>query len=271
MDSYEGFAEMYDALMADTPYENWAAYIDGALYEWFKDVKRENFASVAEEKNQSNNRDNITVLDLACGTGSITLRLAEMGYDMIGVDISEDMLAQAQMKTSQFATNLFKKILFLKQDVRKLDLYGTVDAAVCVCDGLNYILTDEDLLEVFKRVRLFLNPGGIFIFDMNTEYKFNEMFGGQIFEGRGDNGEAYEWENVYDAATRINEYRVTFFSLENDGTVPFEETHRQRAYPPADVCNMLSEAGFATVATRDGYTSQPLHAQSERVVYIVGG
>jgi len=242
---YHGFASMYDALMTDTPYQNWAAYIDEVFCERFRGRKR----------------GEILVLDLACGTGNITLRLSEMGYDLIGADISEDMLAEANRKA--FETG--KKILFLKQDMRELNLYGTIDAAVCVCDGMNYILDEKDLLKVFRRVRLFLNPGGIFIFDMNTEYKFKEMFANNIFEDAGENGESYEWENFYDSQTKINEYRLTFFSHEN---TPFGEVHLQRAYLPVDVYNLLLDAGFSSVSIRDGYTNSAHKTESEKVVYI---
>ncbi|MCL1882770.1 MAG: class I SAM-dependent methyltransferase [Defluviitaleaceae bacterium] len=247
MSCYEGFASMYDALMADAPYEVWAAYIDGALGEWFGGSRQ------------------ILVLDLACGTANLTLRLAEKGYDLIGVDSSEEMLAEASRKAYEQS----KKILFLAQDMRELNLYGTVDAAISVCDGMNYILTTEELLTVFKRVRLFLNSGGIFIFDMNTEYKFKELLNNQIFEGTGENDEAYEWQNNYNAQTKINEYRVTFYSLK--GGTPFDEIHQQRAYPPTQICKLLREAGFLSVTMRDDYTNNPVTDESARVVYIAAG
>jgi len=247
MKCYGGFALMYDALMADTPYDIWVSYIDGLLGHWFKE--RESSAAPL-------------VLDLACGTGNVTIPLAQKGYDLIGVDVSEDMLAEAQRKAFEENQN----ILFLAQDMRKLDLYGTIDAAVCVCDGLNYILTDEDILTVFKRVRLFLNPGGVFVFDMNTEYKFRVVFDDKTFEGEGAGGERYVWENKYDPATGVNEYEMLFYNM--NGGEPFTETHRQRAYPPALICNMLFEAGFKTAAMRDGYSGNPLNEKSARVVFI---
>ncbi|MCL2225528.1 MAG: class I SAM-dependent methyltransferase [Defluviitaleaceae bacterium] len=246
MASYEGFASMYDALMVGTPYENWAEYIDEVLFEHFCGKPRNNF----------------TVLDLACGTGNITLRLAEMGYDLIGADASEDMLAEANRK----AYEANKNILFIRQDMRELNLFGTIDATVCVCDGLNYILSESDLLTVFKRVHLFLNPNGIFIFDMNTEYKFKEMFSNNIFEDVGEGGESYEWENAYDPQTKINEYRITFFLRNEDNA--FEEIHKQRAYPTSNISNLLREAGFSSVEIRNGYTHDPPTAQSDKVVYI---
>ncbi|MCL2197962.1 MAG: class I SAM-dependent methyltransferase [Defluviitaleaceae bacterium] len=241
---YQGFASMYDALMHDAPYEVWAAYIDGFLAEWFKKPRAE-----------------ILVLDLACGTGNITLLLADMGYDLIGVDVSEDMLAEANRK----AYEQNAKILFLAQDMQELNLYGTVDAAISVCDGFSYILEEDDLLTAFKRVRLFLNPDGVFIFDMNTEYKFKELFSNKILEGSGIDGEGYEWQNDFDEKTGINEYRITFFSEKEE---PFEELHRQRAYSPTVITNLLIEAGFSSVKIRDGYSNDPLTPESARVVFI---
>ncbi|MCL1863780.1 MAG: class I SAM-dependent methyltransferase [Defluviitaleaceae bacterium] len=237
---YQGFASLYDALMHDAPYDEWVAYIDGML---------------------GRPREEIIVLDLACGTGNVTLRLAEIGYDLIGVDSSEDMLAEANRKAYEAGA----KILFLAQDMRELNLYGTVDAAICVCDGFNYVLEEKDLLEAFRRVRLFLNPDGIFIFDMNTEYKFKELFSNQVLEGSGSNGEGYEWQNKFDKKTKINEYRVTFFSENHE---PFEELHRQRAYSPITITNLLMEVGFSSVKICNGYSNDPLTPESERVVYI---
>ncbi|MCL2386319.1 MAG: class I SAM-dependent methyltransferase [Defluviitaleaceae bacterium] len=270
MNCYEGFASMYDALMTDAPYDTWAAYINDLLATAAQPPFADNLHSGQHarlEASCSFQSKKLLVLDLACGTGNITLRLAKMGYDLIGVDASEDMLAEANRKAYEQG----EKILFLAQDMRELDLYGTVDAVVCVCDGMNYILTDEDLLTVFKRVRLFLNAGGVFMFDMNTEYKFKE-FENLIFEDKGEGGEAYEWQNHYNPETKINEYHMTFYyENDNDNTESFSELHRQRAYPLVDVCNMLIEAGFVSVAMRDDYTSQPPKAESTRVVFIAAG
>jgi len=248
MSCYKGFAPIYDALMADAPYDIWVAYIDGFLTDWFS--------------SKENKETKPIVLDLACGTGSITLRLSKLGYDMIGVDMSEDMLSEASHK----ALDEGEKILFIKQDMRQLDLYGTVDAVISVCDGMNYILTEEDLLVVFQRVNLFLEAGGVFLFDMNTEYKFKEHLGNNTFEGKGAGGEAYVWENRYDADSKVNEYDVLFYSM--DGNLRFSELHKQRAYAPGLVNKLLLEAGFVSVKMRHGYTGKPLQADSVRILYI---
>jgi len=241
MDNYLRFAAVYDLFMVkEIPYDTWAAYITEIIKE----------TAVTETP---------VVLDLACGTGNITLRLAAQGFDMIGVDASEDMLAQAQSKASE--QNL--PILWLAQDMRGLDLYGTVDAAVCTLDGLNYILTIDELKEVFRRVRLFLHPRGVFIFDMNTVFKFKEILGNGTFADTAESAE-YQWDNHYDPLSGINTYRVTF----QTGNEVFTELHRQRAYDPVDVSNWLMEAGFASVQLRDNYTHVPPSTTTARVTFI---
>ena len=248
MDNYKGFAPIYDALMTDAPYDYWTAYVDGFLSARFSRKKK--------------SEDKILVLDLACGTGSMTVRLSKLGYDMIGVDISADMLAQASQKAMEEG----EEILFIAQDMRELDLYGTVDAAICVCDGMSYILSEAELLSVFKKVFLFLDPGGVFIFDMNSEYKFKELLGSKTFEGKGKGGEAYVWENSYDPKTGINEYNVHFYS--GGSEVSFSELHKQRAYDPALVSGLLLDAGFEGVKIRDGYSDKSIKPDSYRIVYI---
>jgi len=229
--------------MTNAPYEKWGAYIYNVL-------KKQNFEAKSP-----------LVLDLACGTGTMTVYLAKKGYDMIGVDISVDMLASAQEKAYENK----QQILFLRQDMRKLDLFGTIDAAVCVCDGLNYILKEDELCKVFERVRLFLNPGGVFIFDINTEYKFKELFGNRIFEGKAKGGAAYEMENKYDETTKINEYHVLFYTK---GESEFTETHKQRAYDIDQVMQMLKNAGFSDVEVTHEYTNEPPRADSPRVTFV---
>lgn len=220
--------------MADTPYLFWADYI------------------------QAHIPAGGLVADLACGTGSMTLLLKQRGYDMIGIDRSADMLSIASEK----AANENLNILFLKQDILNMDLYGSVDAMVSVCDGFNYFLTEEHLRAAFKRCSLFLNPGGVFIFDMNTEYKFKEVLGGNTFTDTQKNA-SYIWKNRYDTQTQINEYSVFFIT----GTNSFTETHRQRAYPPETVMGLLKEAGFSGIRVNDAYTYDPPKPDSVRVSF----
>ena len=244
MDIYKGFAGLYDNFMADVPYNDWAFFLDNIL----------------------KNAPGKLILDLACGTGSITVRLALMGYDMIGVDKSSDMLCVALQKS--YDANV--KCLFLEQDIIKLDLYGTVDAVVCVLDGLNYILSDDELFEAFKRVKLFLNPGGIFVFDLNTEYKFKEILANNSFEAHFDD-DSYIWDNHYDTVSKINEYHMLFYSRFSKEKKPFSEVHYQRAYDIDNIINMLLNIGFKNIRLTDGYTNNPLAPTSERVLVCCNG
>ena len=238
---YSGFAYLYDSLMTNIPYSAWVTYIDNML---LKHLGRERTGNI--------------ILDMACGTGNITIPLAKLGYDMIGVDISVDMLAQAQAKLDG------KQVLFLAQDIRKLDLYGTIDAAICTCDSLNYMLDKTDLETIFKRVKMFLNPGGVFIFDMKTEYTFKDVLGNNTFTAKVESV-SYEWENNFDTGTGINEYRVAF---KQGADEPFVEVHHQRAYEVDVVCGLLKAAGFSIVDVKDGYSTNLYTPKSTRVVFV---
>ena len=192
MDAYTGFAEVYDLFMDNIPYEEWCGYVTGLLRE--------------------RGIEDGLVLDLGCGTGTLTELLAQKGYDMIGVDNAEDMLEIALEKKLKSGSD----ILYLLQDMREFELYGTVAAVVCICDSINYILEYEDLVQVFRLVNNYLDPGGVFIFDLNTEYKYREILGdATIAENRDES--SFIWENDYDEETRINEYDLTLFIREENG------------------------------------------------------
>ena len=239
MEIYRHFAMVYDAFMGSTPYKEWAGYIDKALHDQGVPAGG-------------------TVLDLACGTGTMALLMAQKGYDIIGVDASADMLSEAYQKSS----GIYSDILFLNQDMRYLDLYGTVDAAYATCDALNYLLTDEDFITVLKKIATFLNPKGIFIFDLKTDCKYRQL-GSNTY--RDDNIQAsYLWKNHYDPQTCINEYNVRFF-IEGGGT--FEEVHRQRAYSTEAVTALAEQAGMQIIFTEDNYTTNPPGADSARITY----
>ena len=152
MDAYTSFARVYDTFMDNIPYEEWAVYLTGLL-------------------NEYGVNDGL-VLDLGCGTGNMTELLAKEGYDMIGVDNAEEMLEIAMEKREKSGHD----ILYLLQDMREFELYGTVRAVVSVCDSVNYIDEEEDLTEVFRLVNNYLDPGGVFIFDFNTLYKYSAPY-----------------------------------------------------------------------------------------------
>ena len=183
-EAYGSFSEVYDTFMDNVPYREWAGYI--------------------EEKLRQQGIEEGLVLDLGCGTGSMTEELADAGYDMIGVDSSPEMLEQAFEKKETSGHD----ILYLLQDMRGFELYGTVRAVVSACDCVNYITDPEELLEVFRLVNNYLDPGGIFLFDFNTEYKYREVLGEQtIAEDREDC--SFIWDNYYDEEGRINSYDLS--------------------------------------------------------------
>ncbi len=190
MVSYENFARVYDLFMSDTPYDEWCSYLHGLLVKY----------GVADG----------LVLDLGCGTGAMTERLSRLGYDMIGVDNSIDMLEIARENHEEHRLSEASDILYLLQDMRAFELYGTVRAVVSICDSMNYITEEEDLLQVFRLVNNYLDPGGVFIFDMNTEYKYRELLADHVFAENREEG-SFIWENWYEEETQINEYDLTLY------------------------------------------------------------
>lgn len=287
--SYSAFAYVYDELMDNVPYDAWAEYLIGLLKE--------------------NGVPEGLVCELGCGTGQMTRRLSAAGYDMIGIDLSEEMLDVAReqeygayegefedideeedMPDAESGDNFEENgageqedtdttepsILYLQQDMREFELYGTVSAVVSICDSMNYMTSDEELLSVFRLVNNYLDKDGVFIFDMNTEYKYKELMGDTtIAENRED--VSFIWENLYDEEQRLNEYCLTLFAkaetedADEDGPAlyeKYEEVHMQRAYPLAEVKRLLAEAGMTFVAAYDVLTHEAPGPECERM-YIV--
>lgn len=273
MDAYTSFARVYDMFMDNVPYEEWCDYITGLLKEY--------------------GISNGLVLDLGCGTGSMTELLAARGFDMIGVDCSEDMLEMALEK--RMASG--RDILYLQQGMRDLELYGTVRAVVCLCDSINYLLDVQDLETVFRLVNNYLDPGGIFIFDLNTEYKYRELLADRTIAENRDEG-SFIWDNYYDEESRINEYDLALFipaeeadaGKMGEGAGPdcetgaasgsgtsgeglyrkYQETHFQRAYTLDEIQEALERAGmeFLTWYDGDGDGRQAPREDSERIYVI---
>ena len=243
MDAYTSFAQVYDLFMDNVPYDQWCRYITELLREY-------------------GIQDGL-VLELGCGTGVLTRKLAAKGYDMIGVDYSEDMLEIAMDHRQEG-----EDILYLLQDMREFELYGTVRAAVSICDSMNYIVEYQDLVQVMKLVNNYLDPGGIFIFDLNTPYKYEEILGENTFAENRPEG-SFIWENYYDGETGINEYDLTLFVREKEGIYrKFEETHYQRAYELEQVRRAVKEAGMEFVAAYDAGTHKPVRQDSQRIYVI---
>ncbi len=203
-------------------------------------------------------------MELGCGTGSMTELLSQKGYDMIGVDNSEDMLEIAMDKRVDSGHD----ILYLLQDMREFELYGTVRAVISICDSMNYILEEEDLLQVFRLVNNYLDPGGYFIFDLNTIYKYEQIGESTIAENLEE--ASFIWDNFYDAKTQINEYELAIFIPEGEEGLyrKYEEFHEQRGYDPEVIRRLLEEAGMRFVAAYDAFTRNPVRPDSERIYVI---
>ena len=243
MEAYSEFAGVYDMFMDNIPYREWGEYLIDLLKEY--------------EINDG------LLLDLGCGTGTMTEILSEAGYDMIGVDNADEMLNIAISKREQSGHD----ILYLNQDMREFELYGTVRGIVSICDSINYITEEDDLLQVFKLVNNYLDIGGLFIFDLNTEYKYRQIGDATIAENREEG--SFIWENNYYEEDMINEYDLTLFIRGEDGRYDrYMENHLQRAYPLDRVKELIEEAGLESVTAYDAFTREPVKAESERVYVI---
>lgn len=243
MEVYSEFAGVYDMFMDNIPYREWGEYLIDLLKEY--DIN-----------------DGL-LLDLGCGTGTMTEILSEAGYDMIGVDNADEMLNIAISKREQSGHD----ILYLNQDMREFELYGTVRAIVSICDSINYITEEEDLLQVFRLVNNYLDMGGLFIFDLNTEYKYRQIGDATIAENREEG--SFIWENNYYEEEMINEYDLTLFIRGEDGRYDrYMENHLQRAYSLGRVMELLEKAGLKFVTAYDAFTREPVRAESERIYVI---
>ncbi len=271
MEAYTDFAYVYDTFMDETPYEKWRDFIVGTIekYGISKPVKgklpiKETEASGQDAVQNSLKEAQNLILDLGCGTGTLTEMLADAGYDMIGVDNSPDMLELAMEKRDSRG----HETLYLLQDMRKLELYGTVGTVISVCDSLNYILQEEELLQVFKRVENYLFPGGLFLFDFNTVYKYAEVMGDMTV---AENREtcSFIWENSYYPEEEVNEYEVTVFVREGGASSKcyrkFSETHYQRGYTEEQMRRLLEAAGMKIELVLDADTLAETTDKSERI------
>ena len=239
MEAYGRFAGVYDIFMDNVNYGEWTDYIIEALV-------------------QDGIKDGL-VLELGCGTGTVTEMLADAGYDMIGIDNSEEMLAEAMEKRAESGHD----ILYLLQDMQDFELYGTVRAVVSVCDSMNYVTEPEDLEYVFALVNNYLDPGGLFIFDMNTIHKYRDVIGDRtIAEDREDG--SFIWENSYDSENALNVYELALFLPREDGLYE----HVQKAYSIEEVKVMIAKAGMELVAVYDAYTHTPGDENCERLTFI---
>lgn len=244
MEAYRSFASIYDIFMNDVEYDKWIEYVQEI---W--------------EKNDCKPH---LIAELGCGTGNITQRFAKKGYDMIGIDISEDMLSEAKQKAEK--ANL--DILYILQDMKNFELYGTVDCILSLCDSLNYITEEEELLQIFRLVNNYLEPDGLFLFDLNTEYKFQTIFGQNTFAQTTETA-SYIWENFYDEQQKMNEFYMNFFIKQLDGKYERnEEFHYEKAYGLKEIEALLIKSGLKFVCAYDAYTFEKPKATSERIFIV---
>lgn len=241
--SYTDFAYVYDALMGDVNYLSRTEYILN-LFERF-------------------DRKPTLLLDVACGTGGFSIELAKKGIEVIGTDMSEDMLSVAREKTADEGLD----ILYLCQKTQELDLYGTVDGAVCCMDSINHITDIETLETALKKVSLFLEPERLFIFDVNTLYKQEKILANNTFVL--DEEDVYcVWQNEFDSDNKITNISLDFFTKEDDIYVRSGEEFSEKAYTNEELCDLLENAGFKIEAVFGDMTQNPPTDTEERVFYI---
>ena len=242
MSGYHIFSQFYDNLTFNVDYKKRADYIQSVLSLYDHDWG--------------------LTLDLACGTGSLTLELKRRGVDVYGIDGSYDMLSQAMDK----AADMGLEVLFLCQQMEQLDLYGTIDTCVCTLDSLNHITDPEQLQKVFNRVALFMNPDGTFVFDVNTVYKHQQILSNNTFVYDTDSVFCV-WQNSLKENNIVN-IELDLFEREGESYFRSSEHFSERAYEIDELTRMLTKAGFEDIKVFHDMTTQPLRDDSDRAVFV---
>ena len=274
MEAYTDFAAVYDTFMDETPYDVWGDFVAGLIEKYGVSEPVRNAAPVVEDADGNGQLDpevalaqeRNLVVELGCGTGSFTQELKKKGYDIMGIDLSPEMLDLARKKSAEAGLD----IMYLEQDMRELDLYCTAGTIVSVCDSVNYLLEDEDVITTFKLVNNFLFPKGLFIFDFNTLHKYRDVIGdATIAENREDC--SFIWDNYYHAENCINEYDLTIFARCDEEDEIFRrsvETHFQRGYSLEEMKGFVEASGLEFITAIDADTHDAPSDDSERI-YIV--
>ncbi|NLJ40740.1 MAG: class I SAM-dependent methyltransferase [Clostridiales bacterium] len=239
---YEEFAYIYDMMMDGVDYPRWADYLEELFFHY----------KVSPD----------SILDLACGTGSMTINMAGRDYKTTGIDGSEDMLFVAQEKARKRGL----RIPFICQDIRDIEIHKRVDAVLIVCDGLNYITSDEDLDKVFSNIHRILKPGGVLLFDISSYYKLSTVLGDNILI-EDDHKISCLWQNSFDWEEDICTMDLTFFVREGSLYRRFDETHIQKAYRPSDIVDRLEKNDFVNINYYDFLTLDPPGSQSQRIQF----
>lgn len=243
--SYQRFAFVYDALMSEVPYDQW---ID-----------------IFITKMEQNRIDGKKVLDVGCGTGEFTVRLAKKGYQVAGVDLSEEMLAIAKDKADECKLN----IPFFHQNMMELDTDNQFDGIVIFCDSLNYLHHEEEVQQTFTRVYEQLRPGGLFMFDVHSVYKMEQIFAGQTFADVQEDV-SYIWNSFEGEEQYSAEHELTFFVKDEETGLfeRFEEDHYQRTYPVNTYKEWLEAAGFTVKEVTADFTDDAPNDFSERIMFL---
>ena len=283
MESYTSFAYVYDTFMDQEPYDRWADRVCAFLNEFgisrTADTSEQGIGNPGETESASPDstgnliaEERNIVVDLGCGTGKLTEILAGRGYDMIGIDLSEDMLSIAQERKIKNGSST----LYSLQDMRDFELYGAAGSMVSVGDSINYLLEEQDLEDMFRCVARGLLPEGVFVFDFKTIHLYRDIIGDRtIAEDRGDC--AFIWDNYYDSETCINEYDLAVFvrASMDDKNVDrslfrrFDEVHQQRGYEPEQLRLAAESAGLEWITARDADTGSAVSTMTERVMAAV--
>ena len=239
---YGEFSRFYDSLTENADYEKRADYYETIL--------------------RKNGINGGILLDLGCGTGSMSIPMSKKGYSVIGVDLSVDMLMSAREKAFEAGEN----ILFLNQDMTELDLYGTINAAISVLDCINHLDSEKSIAKAFAKVSLFTEPGGIFVFDVNTVYKHNIILGNNTFII--ENEKVFcSWQNTL-KNDNIVEIILDFFEKQGEMYKRSGETFTEKAYPLETIKNLLEESGFEVLNIYDDMTENPVRENSEKAVFV---
>ena len=242
---YDLLAPYYDSINAEIDYKKWADFIEKIL------------------EKECGSRPQL-VLDLGCGTGKMTLELASRGYDMTGIDCSPEMLDIARENAEADGHD----VLWLCQDMREFELYGTVDAAVCCLDCINHLETVDDLEKCFKLVHNYLIPDGIFIFDVNGRYKFENIYASNTFAMEEDGGMCI-WENYYDEESRICDFYITLFKECSDGRYErYDETQTERMYTVSELRDSLERCGLRCIGAFGDLDFSPASDECERIYFV---
>ena len=239
---YTAMAPIYDEMNRELDYARWADFVE------------EQFARFAKAKPE-------LVLDLAAGTGSMTVELAKRGYDMTAVDNSADMLSLAATRLAEAGQY---GVLLLEQDMTDFELYGTVDAVVCCLDSLNHLTEDGELEKCFALVHNYLNPDGLFLFDVNTPHKFRHTYGVNDFILENE-GAVCCWQNQFDAESGQCDFILTIFEKQSDGRYSRTDTvQTERCYSRSHLTRALKQAGFEMLGIYEDYGFTPATRRADR-------